>query len=461
MKINLKFISLFLLTLLRKRGKLILLIIFLLLLGLFLLFEGNKLFAKPKITEGLVGTYQEHDLPETVTRLLSKGLVSIDETGRAVPDVLASWEIKDGGKLYNFMLKDNLTWVDGTPIVASDIDLGIPDIDVTYPNNKTIQVKLGDSFSPFPTLLAKPIFKRDSKMGLGPYKISKIQKDQVFIKKINLNSDDKALPEVVVKFYPNEKIAKNALQIGEISALLGMSGLSEFSGDNTLKVSSQTNFQQIVAIFYNTTDKILSDENFRLGLSFAAPSIIGETEAKTPIPPKSWVFNPEVKDYLDNPQQAKVNFDKVKNGFDSTITLTATSSLQEVGKQVIEAWKKQGVKAILRVESGIPQNFQALLIAHNIPADPDQYSLWHSTQKETNISKLSDSRVSPRIDKDLEDGRKTTDLEVRKARYQDFQKVLLDHAPATFLYFPKYNVIYRKKAEAELNKVLDIQLPKN
>ena len=80
MKINFKFISLFLLTLLRKRGKVILLGFLIIFLGLFLIFEGNKLFSKPKISEGLVGTYKEHDLPETVTRLLSKGLVSIDET---------------------------------------------------------------------------------------------------------------------------------------------------------------------------------------------------------------------------------------------------------------------------------------------------------------------------------------------------------------------------------------------
>jgi len=95
-----------------------------------------------------------------------------------------------------------------------------------------------------------------------------------------------------------------------------------------------------------------------------------------------------------------------------------------------------------------------LLIAQNIPADPDQYSLWHSTQTQTNISQIS----NPRIDKDLEDGRKATDSAVRKARYQDFQKVLLDHAPATFLYFPKYNVVMLKKAQPNLEKVLNLQL---
>ena len=100
------------------------------------------------------------------------------------------------------------------------------------------------------------------------------------------------------------------------------------------------------------------------------------------------------------------------------------------------------------------QNFQALLITQKIPSDPDQYSLWHSTQSETNISKFS----SPRVDKDLEDGRKISDLETRKQKYQDFQKVLLDHAPATFLYFPKYKVIYLKKIEIDLMKILDLQI---
>jgi peptide/nickel transport system substrate-binding protein len=110
---------------------------------------------------------------------------------------------------------------------------------------------------------------------------------------------------------------------------------------------------------------------------------------------------------------------------------------------------------VLRVESGIPQNFQALLITQNIPADHDQYSLWHSTQKSgTNISRID----WPRIDKDLEDGRKITDPETRKQKYKDFQRILLDQAPAIFLYFPKYEVVYMKKAEKQLNEILPIQL---
>ena len=102
-----------------------------------------------------------------------------------------------------------------------------------------------------------------------------------------------------------------------------------------------------------------------------------------------------------------------------------------------------------------PQNFQALLFSQNLPSDPDQYALWHSTQELTNLSKYA----SPRVDRDLEDGRKNNDMEQRKQRYLDFQKVLNDDTPATFLYFQKTDIVYRKRVEGNLNKILPLQFP--
>jgi len=291
---------------------------------------------------------------------------------------------------------------------------------------------------------------------MGDYEIENIKKQNNYLNKVTLvPTKDKSLPNLVIRFYPNEKIAKNALKIGEVQSLVGINDTSDLSssGNIFLEFNKQT-YNRLVGIFYNTKDPILSDENFRLALSFGAPSIIGETKARTTIPPTSWAFNEDAKEFLDNQEQAQEYLAKVKNGKDSTIVLTATSNLKAQGERVVEAWKRAGIKAVLRVESGVPQNFQALLITSELPSDPDQYALWHSTQTSTNVSKFS----QPRVDKDLEDGRKVADLETRKARYKDFQKVLLDHAPITPLYFPKYNVIYLKKVESKLKKVLDIQL---
>lgn len=424
------------------------------LLLIFLVGNLSKIEVHRSISEGMVGTYTDRDLPPVVTSLLSRGLVKFDASSSAVADLADHWELNKEANEYTFTLSRSLKWLDGSPLKSSDLVFSIPNVVQSNIDDWTIKFKLTDSFSPFPSLLTKPVFKTGTMLGVGPYKVGRVDLTSIFVKKIQLISTDKSLPDVVIHFYPNEKTADYALKSGEVQSLLGVSDANDFLSQPAYKLYSQTNYDRIVTIFYNTKDAILSDDNFRLALSFAAPSISGQQEAITSLPMTSWAFNPDVKDYLDHPAMAKQYLAKVKHGLDSTVTLTATSSLKDVGERVVDEWNKQGIKAILRVESGVPQNFQALLIAQNIPVDPDQYSLWHGTQTQTNISKISLARV----DKDLEDGRKTADLEQRKALYKDFQKVLLDHAPATFLYFPKNNVVYLKKIETDLKKILDIQL---
>ena len=87
--------------------------------------------------------------------------------------------------------------------------------------------------------------------------------------------------------------------------------------------------------------------------------------------------------------------------------------------------------------------FQVYLGDFTVPKDPDQYMLWHSDQ-ESNITKFR----SLRIDKLLEDGRKTVAVKERKRIYDDFQKYLLDDAvidtPASFLYFPYTYTLKRR-----------------
>ena len=66
--------------------------------------------------------------------------------------------------------------------------------------------------------------------------------------------------------------------------------------------------------------------------------------------------------------------------------------------------------------------------------------LWHSTRQE-NITNLK----NPKIDKLLEDGRRMADLEDRKEKYFEFQKVLSEESPVVFLSHPTIYSIRRKK----------------
>lgn len=430
------------------------------LISLLLYKIGPTIATSTYLSEGIVGTYQTNDLPEVVTGLLSDPLVEIDQNGRPSARLVDGWEVNNDATKFTFKLKDNLKWVDGSPVKSKELQFNIPDVEVSYPDEKTIQFKLGDSFSPFPSLLTKPVFKNGTLVGTGPYQVTGVEKSRIFITKITLKPIAD-LPKLTVRFYPNEKTASVAFSIGEVQSLFGVADVVSYSQNPLVKTKQKTNFGRIVAILYDTKDPLLSNRSFRQALSYSAPKIAGEEQAKTPLSPSSWAYTDDVNKYLSNPEQAKAAYGRAKSSANADILkkeliLTATPQLEHAGRQIVAAWKALGVNSVLRVESGIPQNFQALLIAQSIPPDPDQYSLWHSTQTKTNLTKYS----SARIDKDLEDGRKLLKEDERKVKYVDFQKELDEDAPATFLFYPKYNVIYLKKAEQNLNKVLPRQLPR-
>ena len=420
--------------------------LFILLLGLvqakFNFFPGSSI-----LRIGMVGTYQEHDMPVEVTSLLSVGFM----------ELVSSREVNNNGTIFKFKIKENLKWSDNTFLTANDFEFNIPDAEMSIPDEYTISFKLKDSYSPFPSLLTNPVFKKSTKIGIGPYRISKIEKSRIFITKIFLEPLQKGLPQIIIRFYPSEKVAGWGFNIGEVQVLMGLSNPFPQEENPQIVLKQKIDFSKIVTILYYIKDPLLSSRSMRQALSYSAPQIDEEEIANNPYPPKSWAFDPDAKKYLSNPKEAEAALERAKSALSleklkQELVLTTTTSLEEVGKLVAAEWKKLGFDTKLRLEAGIPQNFQVLLITQSIPEDPDQYFLWHSTQEKTNLTKYS----SARVDKDLEDGRKALTQEERKQKYVDFQKTLLEDAPATFLYFPKYNIVYLKKVEPLLSKINDL-----
>lgn len=416
------------------------------------------------LSQGYVGTYQAHDLPEEVLKLASYGLTGFDKNGRVIPR-LATWEINNDATTFKFRIKDGVKWVDGTKVLVSDLEFPIPDVEVKYVDEKTIEFKLKEPYSPFPSLLVSPVFKKGTLIGIGPYEIVKVEKSRIFITKLTMKPIIPNLPDLIIRFYPNEKTSLNGFSLGEVQSLIRVGDPEEVVKGSLLGLNSQTDFSKIVTIFYNTKDPVLGNKPFRQALSYGAPLIENQVTASGPFPPFSWSFQENLKSYLGKSDLAKQAIGRAKDNDENVLTkevvLTTTPQLEGVGEKVVSSWKSLGINAKLRVESGTPQNFQVLLITQSIPLDPDQYFLWHSTQTKTNLAKYSPAccPTSARVDKDLEDGRKTIKEDERKVSYSDFQRVLLEDSPATFLYFPKINIVYLKKAEKKLNQVLKFQLP--
>ncbi|MBI2337749.1 ABC transporter substrate-binding protein [Candidatus Daviesbacteria bacterium] len=417
----------------------------------------NLLNSEEVLRVGLIGTYQEHDLPEELTKLISAPLVEASSDGRIKPKLVKGWEVNNDATQFKFKLKDDIKWSDNSPVKSTDLEFGIPNVSVSYPDDKTIQFNLKESYSPLPSLLTKPTFKKGTLFGVGPYRVAKVEKSRIFITKIILQPDNPELPQVHIRFYPSEKVALTGFNLGEVQLLLGFSNPKLINANPLIDIKQTIDYSKIVTIFFQTEDPLLKNRSLRQALSYQTSEVGGEQVANNPYPPNYWVYDAFAKKYLSNPEEAQAALERAKSQLSddqlhSEIVLTAIPNLEEVGKAVVESWKKLGFDAKLRVESGIPQNFQALLITQSIPIDPDQYFLWHATQAKTNLTKYN----SKRVDKDLEDGRKIITEDERKAKYFDFQKILLEDAPAAFLYFPKYNIVSLKKVEPVLNKVLNL-----
>lgn len=87
----------------------------------------------------------------------------------------------------------------------------------------------------------------------------------------------------------------------------------------------------------------------------------------------------------------------------------------------------------------IERDYEAILAGEELPLDPDLYAFWHSSQKFDPGGNLA-LFESPSVDAILEKGRENFDEAERAQLYRDAQKLLLEEAPAIFLWSGRYSL---------------------
>jgi peptide/nickel transport system substrate-binding protein len=411
-----------------------------LILFIFLIVIKPSFIFSNRITIGYVGRYSFQDLPIQIQNQISNGLTGVNDDGSVSSSLAESWETNDGGKTWTFHLKDNFLWQDGKRVDSNSINYSFSDVNVEKIDSKTIIFKLNNSFSPFPFVVSKPIFKKGL-LGNGEWEVKKASMVGNFIQKLYLKN--KKGDTKIYKFYPTEDKAKTAFKLGQIDMLDNVINFEPFNLWKTAEVIKTVDNQSIVAIFFNVEDKILSDKNLRQALAYSIDkSSISENRAISPISPSSWAYNPQVKPYTYNVERAKELIgdlpDETKKNLN--ITLSTTPILLPTAEKIVSDWGKIGINADLQISPSIPSEYQALIVIFQAPYDPDQYFMWHSTQLSTNISHYRNVR----IDKLLEDGRQALNQEERKKIYWDFQRFLIEDSPAIFLNHPDFYQIIRK-----------------
>lgn len=438
------------------------------------------------------------DVDSDLSRLIYSSLFKYNQDGLLVNDLVDN-VIINNDKEYIIKIKNGVKWQNGTALTADDVlftidaikntdyrsplRASLSDVDAEKTDEQTIKITLGSPYAPFLEnltfgILPKSIWENVSPssaalselnlkpIGSGPYKFKSLLKNKDGdLKEYNLAVNDNYylrrpyIKNIKFKFFVDYAEAIKALDDNQIDALsyLPFEQRKEILAQDSLSLNELVR-PQIISLFFNhNKDKALDDKVVRISLAQAInkDQLIKDVfagiyqRADGPILANNFAYNNQIKKYDYSPLEAGVN---IKNKLAST-TLTVIDSGGNVlvAEQIKTYWEKIGVVTTLKiVPSGQAadviknRNFEVLLYGESVGGDPDVYAFWHSSQigsKGLNLAAYN----NPEVDKLLTEARTTTDLEVRKTKYQAFQEDIVNDLPVIFLYSPTYTYPQVKK----------------
>lgn len=394
---------------------------------------------------------------------------------------------------------------------------GFYDVKVEKIDNKIIKFILKKPYSPFLENLTIGILPKHlwgnlnseqfpfsqynvEPIGSGPYKISKMEtlkKNMLLIptyyeltpfNKYSLG--EPFINKLIINFYNDEKTLIEAYNKGDIESInsISIENISNIKKQKNSEVKVST-LPRVFALFFNENNsEILANKEVRNALDIAVnrEKIVNEIlggygkSISGPIPSgllnKGQVNNEQIynleeaKNILTkagwvnststNSWEKKIDKNK-KIELSIVISTLNSPDLVKVAEYVKSDWEKLGVKVEIKqfefgdLQQNIirPRKFEILLYGEVVGRDMDFFAFWHSSQRNDpglNISMYANSKV----DKLLEDARKTQDIESRTEKYIAFEEELKKDTPAIFLYSPSFIYITPNKIKGlEINTI--------
>ncbi len=143
-----------------------------------------------------------------------------------------------------------------------------------------------------------------------------------------------------------------------------------------------------------------------------------------------------------------------------SLTTVEQPTLEEVASLLKTQWGNLGVEvevktfdiSELKGEIIKERGYEAILFGEVLGIIPDPFPFWSSAQKNDPGLNLA-MYENKKCDKLLEEARQSLDSNVRKEKLEEFQELLIEDAPAVFLYNPDYFYLVSKEI-----KGIDIKL---
>lgn len=481
------------------------------LLGLYAL-EKSLLVEVPayggNLLEGELGSPQFinpllaiSDADRDLSTLVYAGLMGLSNDGTLVPVLAESYTLSPDEKVYTFTLRENATFIDGTPVTAQDVvftvrkaqDPGLKSpeyanwsgVSVFAENQHTVRFTLAKPYAPFlglttlgilPSHLWQKVSNEEfpfsnletNPVGAGPFKIGSVSRDASgLVKNVSLEANADYvlgrpyLDTIRFTFYSRAEDLATALKNGAIESAYGVSAPEALSAP----------YARVFGVFWNPSEKqVYVRAEVREALSRAldrthiVEMVLGgyATAIMGPVPPGDIVNQVPVLQ-SDNPTQEAAQIlesagwsyssekrlwenKKAKITLERIVLRTSNvPELKSVASAVKADWEKLGVGVDIELyEPGDlsqnvirPRKYEALLYGMVIGRDQDLYAFWNS--QERNDPGLNIALYANKtVDMLLERVRSSANPLERALDLQKIENIVAADYPAAFIYAPDF-----------------------
>ncbi len=318
-------------------------------------------------------------------------------------------------------------------------------------------------------------------VGTGPFVLGeRVHEDHAtFVAREDYHRGRVYLDKVIYKVVANQNALLATAEAGDIdySAVppAEVTRIEKEAASKGLKLWTRWDFGYTY-LGFNLERDMFKDVNVRkaLAISIYKPAIVkvayfgqGKPATSNIVPGIGWAYNADIDDYEYDVDEAKrllteagwvdTDGDGIRDKDGQPLSFTLITNKGNVAREKILPlvkifWKKIGVDlevdaltwVTFITERVFKKDFDAIILGWTgMGPDPDDYSLFHSSQIEDGFNFVSYN--NPKVDELLVAGRTTMDVEIRKPIYDEIQQLIHDDYPYIFLMYSKANAVFSEK----------------
>lgn len=273
-------------------------------ISLFSRVQANYLVTTPRLagslSEGIIGSPRfinpilaNTDADRDLVSLVYAGLLRASPDGSLVPELAESYTTNDNGASYTFILRENVSFHDGSPVTADDVIFTIEkvkdqnlkspkwaswvDVTVEKIDERTIRLSPKSIYAPFLQnatlgILPKAYWKNITAeqfpfsplniepVGAGPYKVDSVKEQKNGVPSSFSLTPFKSyalkapyIKDLTLHFYQNETALLEAYKAGEIESMSSISPENALLLDQTNATVLHTPLLRVFGVYFNTS----------------------------------------------------------------------------------------------------------------------------------------------------------------------------------------------------------------